>query len=55
MTDPSNIGWDAHLNREWDRHCDAQDAYERERRIEEIKREISELEDELYELTGGEE
>ena len=54
MTDPNNIGWDEHLAREWNRFCDAQDADTHERRIEEIKHEIQDLEDELYELEWGE-
>ena len=46
-----NIGYDNYLSREWDRVCEAHDEAERLHRIEEIRKEIAELEDELYELT----
>ena len=46
-----NIGWDAHLSRELNRYHDEQDEAVRLRRIEEIKKEISDLEDELHDLT----
>ena len=45
-----NIGWDAHLDRELDRYYKEHEEAERLQRIEEIKKEISDLEDELYEL-----
>ena len=48
---PNNIGWDAHLDRELDRYYKEHEEAERLQRIEEIKKEISDLEDELYELT----
>jgi len=39
-----SIGWDDHLDREWDEHCKAQDAYERTQRIQEIDDDIRRLE-----------
>ena len=48
---PNNIGLDSYLSRELNRYLDEQDEAERLQRIKEIKQEISDLEDELYELT----
>ena len=48
---PNNIGLDSYLSRELNRYHDEQDEAVRLRRIEEIKKEISDLEDELHDLT----
>jgi hypothetical protein len=41
-----NIGWDAHLEREWAWHCHEQEVYAMRMRIDEIEQETSDLEDE---------
>lgn len=44
----NNIGWDAHLDRLWNEHTDAQDAYSVAQRVEEIEEELRDLDDEQY-------
>ena len=40
-----NIGFDAHLSREWDRYTDAQDRYDMAERIDELKKSITTLDE----------
>lgn len=44
-----SIGWDAHLEREWNRHTDAQDEYSLGQRLDEIEEELWQLEEARYE------
>ncbi len=44
-----DIGWDAYLEREWNRYTDEQDSYYLRQHIEDIEKELWRLEEERFE------